>query len=80
MRNALDMGDNEEIIDIAKRFYRVCVLLLEVKIQYGSLHRPCELFCFWNCFPFVKIAIERNFTRGRKSEQVQAACLYIACR
>lgn len=46
MRNALDMGDNEEIIDIAKRFYRVCVLLLEVKIQYGSLHRPCELFCF----------------------------------
>nr|XP_011462587.1 PREDICTED: transcription factor IIIB 90 kDa subunit-like isoform X2 [Fragaria vesca subsp. vesca] len=48
MRNALDMGDNEEIIDIAKRFYR--------------------------------IAIERNFTRGRKSEQVQAACLYIACR
>ncbi|KAL6129353.1 hypothetical protein ACLB2K_072704 [Fragaria x ananassa] len=47
MRNALDMGDNKEIIDIAKRFYR--------------------------------IAIERNSTRGRKSEQVQAACLYIAC-
>ncbi|XP_061356758.1 uncharacterized protein LOC133301158 isoform X2 [Gastrolobium bilobum] len=29
---------------------------------------------------FYKIAIERNFTRGRKSEQVQAACLYIAFR
>ncbi|KAK8473077.1 hypothetical protein PHAVU_001G053501 [Phaseolus vulgaris] len=29
---------------------------------------------------FYKIALERNFTRGRKSEQVQAACLYIAFR
>ncbi|RYR32631.1 hypothetical protein Ahy_A10g047166 isoform B [Arachis hypogaea] len=28
----------------------------------------------------LKIALERNFTRGRKSEQVQAACLYIAFR
>ncbi|XP_019428709.1 PREDICTED: transcription factor IIIB 90 kDa subunit-like isoform X2 [Lupinus angustifolius] len=28
----------------------------------------------------MKIALERNFTRGRKSEQVQAACLYIAFR
>ncbi|XP_004493225.1 transcription factor IIIB 60 kDa subunit-like isoform X1 [Cicer arietinum] len=27
-----------------------------------------------------RIALERNFTRGRKSEQVQAACLYIAFR
>lgn len=24
MRNALDMGENEEIVDIAKRFFRVC--------------------------------------------------------
>ncbi|KAK7336312.1 hypothetical protein VNO77_16849 [Canavalia gladiata] len=29
---------------------------------------------------FYKIALDRNFTRGRKSEQVQAACLYIAFR
>ncbi|TKY67932.1 Transcription factor IIIB 70 kDa subunit [Spatholobus suberectus] len=29
---------------------------------------------------FYRIALERNFTRGRKSEQVQAACLYIAFR
>ncbi|WVZ06778.1 hypothetical protein V8G54_020124 [Vigna mungo] len=29
---------------------------------------------------FYKMALERNFTRGRKSEQVQAACLYIAFR
>ncbi|BBG93518.1 Cyclin/Brf1-like TBP-binding protein [Prunus dulcis] len=48
MRNALDMGENEEIVDIAKRFFR--------------------------------IAVDRNFTRGRKSEQVLASCLYIACR
>ncbi|KAG4912771.1 hypothetical protein JHK86_053204 [Glycine max] len=27
-----------------------------------------------------QIALERNFTRGRKSEQVHAACLYIAFR
>ncbi|KAI9093704.1 hypothetical protein K1719_027153 [Acacia pycnantha] len=29
---------------------------------------------------FYKIALERNFTKGRRSEQVQAACLYIAFR
>ncbi|CAH9077729.1 unnamed protein product [Cuscuta europaea] len=26
------------------------------------------------------IALDRNFTRGRRKEQVQAACLYISCR
>ncbi|KAK9290332.1 hypothetical protein L1049_008499 [Liquidambar formosana] len=29
---------------------------------------------------FYTIAVERNFTRGRRTEQVQVACLYIACR
>ncbi|CAA2955958.1 transcription factor IIIB 60 kDa subunit [Olea europaea subsp. europaea] len=29
---------------------------------------------------FYKIAVERNFTRGRRKEQVEASCLYIACR
>ncbi|KAL0558390.1 hypothetical protein IC582_002953 [Cucumis melo] len=29
---------------------------------------------------FYRIALERNFTRGRNAEFVQAACLYIACR
>ncbi|XP_057497784.1 uncharacterized protein LOC130782475 isoform X2 [Actinidia eriantha] len=29
---------------------------------------------------FYKIALERNFTRGRRRELVEAACLYIACR
>ncbi|XP_021725776.1 transcription factor IIIB 90 kDa subunit-like isoform X1 [Chenopodium quinoa] len=29
---------------------------------------------------FYEIAVEKNFVRGRKAEQVQAACLYIACR
>lgn len=28
MRNALDMGENEEIVDIAKRFFRVCLLVI----------------------------------------------------
>ncbi|XP_043695410.1 transcription factor IIIB 60 kDa subunit isoform X2 [Telopea speciosissima] len=31
-------------------------------------------------FAFYKIAVERNFTRGRRTSQVAAACLYIACR
>ncbi|XP_024172838.1 transcription factor IIIB 90 kDa subunit isoform X2 [Rosa chinensis] len=48
LRNGLDMGDNEEITDIALRFYTM--------------------------------ALERNFTRGRNTERVLAACLYIACR
>ncbi|GMH09099.1 hypothetical protein Nepgr_010939 [Nepenthes gracilis] len=29
---------------------------------------------------FYTIALERNFTRGRRADQVAAACLYIACR
>ncbi|XP_077232999.1 cyclin/Brf1-like TBP-binding protein isoform X2 [Tasmannia lanceolata] len=29
---------------------------------------------------FYTIAVERNFTRGRRTSQVSAACLYIACR
>ncbi|XAR72589.1 hypothetical protein NMG60_11019284 [Bertholletia excelsa] len=29
---------------------------------------------------FYTIALERNFTRGRRRELVEAACLYIACR
>ncbi|KAL3819604.1 hypothetical protein ACJIZ3_005509 [Penstemon smallii] len=29
---------------------------------------------------FYRIAVERNFTRGRRKEQVEAACLYISCR
>lgn len=29
---------------------------------------------------FYTIAVEKSFTRGRRKEQVQAACLYIACR
>ncbi|XP_042512747.1 transcription factor IIIB 60 kDa subunit-like isoform X2 [Macadamia integrifolia] len=31
-------------------------------------------------FAFYKIAVERNFTRGRRTSQVAAACLDIACR
>ncbi|KAA8518293.1 hypothetical protein F0562_015824 [Nyssa sinensis] len=29
---------------------------------------------------FYTIAVERNFTKGRKKELVEAACLYIACQ
>ncbi|CAI9112832.1 OLC1v1013326C1 [Oldenlandia corymbosa var. corymbosa] len=29
---------------------------------------------------FYRIALERGFTRGRRTDQVAAACLYIACR
>ncbi|KAI3928224.1 hypothetical protein MKW98_023825 [Papaver atlanticum] len=29
---------------------------------------------------FYKIAVDRNFTRGRRTAQVAAACLYITCR
>uniref|UniRef100_A0A2P2M7S6 Uncharacterized protein MANES_08G152300 n=1 Tax=Rhizophora mucronata TaxID=61149 RepID=A0A2P2M7S6_RHIMU len=29
---------------------------------------------------YYRLAVERNFTKGRRTDQVQAACLYIACR
>ncbi|XP_062117822.1 uncharacterized protein LOC133831505 [Humulus lupulus] len=31
-------------------------------------------------FSLYKMAVERNFTRGRRTTQVAAACIYIACR
>ncbi|PON47125.1 Transcription factor IIIB subunit [Trema orientale] len=31
-------------------------------------------------FSFYRMAVERNFTRGRRTIQVAAACIYIACR
>jgi transcription factor IIIB 90 kDa subunit len=31
-------------------------------------------------FNEVKIAVDKNFTRGRRTTHVAAACLYIACR
>ncbi|XP_031260275.1 transcription factor IIIB 60 kDa subunit isoform X2 [Pistacia vera] len=48
MKNALGIGDSDEIVHIAKRLYGM--------------------------------AVSRNFTRGRRTEQVQASCLYFACR
>ncbi|KAJ4721340.1 transcription factor IIIB 90 kDa subunit-like [Melia azedarach] len=48
MKTALDIGESDEIVHIAKRFYG--------------------------------IAVARNFTKGRRTEQVQASCLYLACR
>ncbi|KAI4387157.1 hypothetical protein MLD38_005007 [Melastoma candidum] len=29
---------------------------------------------------FYRMALEKNFTRGRRAEHVEAACIYIACR
>jgi transcription factor IIIB subunit 2 len=29
---------------------------------------------------FYTIALERNFTRGRRTQQVAASCIYIVCR
>ncbi|KAH9784711.1 cyclin/Brf1-like TBP-binding protein [Citrus sinensis] len=48
MKNALNIGESDEIVHVAKRFYG--------------------------------IAVARNFTKGRRTEQVQASCLYLACR
>ncbi|XP_071721799.1 transcription factor IIIB 60 kDa subunit [Rutidosis leptorrhynchoides] len=31
-------------------------------------------------YAFYTVALERNFTRGRRVDKVQAACLYLACR
>ena len=29
---------------------------------------------------YFTLAVQRNFTRGRRTQQVAAACLYIICR
>ena len=75
IKNGLDMGPNVAVVDQAMVYYRVC--FLAPKLQY-HMH---VLISLLNCLIcYVKIAVERNFTKGRRTDQVQAACLYIACR
>ncbi|KAK3017956.1 hypothetical protein RJ639_002989 [Escallonia herrerae] len=48
----------------------------------STIHVYATLLVSW-IYKFMsplKIAVERNFSRGRRRELVEAACLYLACR
>ncbi|KAF8395531.1 hypothetical protein HHK36_019479 [Tetracentron sinense] len=52
----------------------------EISIMVSSLSVGGGDSIISQAFAFYQIAVERNFTRGRRTSQVAAACLYIACR
>ncbi|KAG0499643.1 hypothetical protein HPP92_004334 [Vanilla planifolia] len=53
--------------------YEITTIVLHLNVGGGD-------FIITRAHNFYKIAVERNFTKGRRTSQVAAACLYLACR
>lgn len=53
------------------------IFLLSVNshVVFGMQHDDTDVFLFE-----AQIAVDRSFTKGRRTTHVAAACLYIACR
>ncbi|KAK3264008.1 hypothetical protein CYMTET_27223 [Cymbomonas tetramitiformis] len=54
--------------------------LVEIESQAERLHMPGRDNLAPAAHRLYRIAVTKNFTRGRRTAQVAAACLYIACR
>ncbi|RCV22928.1 hypothetical protein SEVIR_4G271900v4 [Setaria viridis] len=52
----------------------------EISQIVNNLHVSGGETIISKAYCFYKLAIDRNFTRGRRTTHVAAACLYIACR
>ncbi|KAF8670995.1 hypothetical protein HU200_050271 [Digitaria exilis] len=52
----------------------------EISQIVNNLHVSGGESIISKAYNFYKIAVDRNFTRGRRTTHVAAACLYIACR
>lgn len=70
--------DREVVLEPARRFYTViwCYILFFLLVHSWLYTIMFDSFCL----SWLKIAVERNFTRGRERDLVGAACLYVACR
>ena len=82
MKDALSIDNyGDDIVETARLVYEVCFLLPKFYLFacYFVLYFPYFLKKFI-LICIVKISLEWNFTRGLRSELVQAACLYLACR
>lgn len=69
----IDESSDDSVVK-AKRFFEVCFSYL---LPFVLLLIYVFLMLV---FLLLKIAVSRNFTRGRRRELVHAACLYCACR
>lgn len=58
------------------------VLVSAGKRQIHKLGSQLQLnqHCLDTAFNFFKLAVSKHLTRGRKTEHVIAACLYLVCR
>ncbi|KAL5662613.1 hypothetical protein ACJX0J_029738, partial [Zea mays] len=52
----------------------------EIRQIVNNLHISGGETIVSKAFRFYELALDRNFTRGRRTTHVAAACLYIACR
>lgn len=75
--NAIGISGGDSIIRPALAFYTVSFFTCNFHSRWIICLCNDQLF---EVLLLLKIALERNFTRGRRKEQVAAACLYIACR
>ncbi|GJT02692.1 RNA-directed DNA polymerase, eukaryota, reverse transcriptase zinc-binding domain protein [Tanacetum coccineum] len=56
------------------------VTLFTCNVVIGEIIEKYEIRSCEHAKLFYQIAVERGFTRGRRTAQVAAACLYVACR
>lgn len=76
LRDALGIGDErDDVIDMAARFFTVCLVYILSELLFVSTFSPSL-----NSIYLLKMAVEQNFTKGRRTELVQASCLYLTCR
>lgn len=57
-----------------------CVCLGKRQIQHLGSQLQLNQHCLDTAFNFFKMVVSKHLTRGRKTEHVIAACLYLVCR
>ena len=76
-----NISGGDSIVNPACAFYQVWYFYYYFIIYFS--YGPSSVEYYFQTSDLgmtLQIAVERNFTRGRKTDQVAAACLYIACR
>ena len=62
------------------RKFTLCVSAGKRQIQQLGSQLQLNQHCLDTAFNFFKMVVSKHLTRGRKTEHVIAACLYLVCR
>lgn len=63
----------------ARSMFRLTLCLAKERLLTSKKLRLKE-YHIDESYRFYKLALNHNFTRGRKAEQVYASCVYLSCR